>query len=251
MKMLKADQFLGKILRLPKRLIPQNKAVRILRGPLRGKRWVTGSGPEGWWLGFSEQEKLSFVSSVIRPGEVFFDVGANVGLYSLLASEKVGTSGRVFAFEPAKRNCAFFTRHMQLNSVQNVDLLSVAVGAKDGDANFDDEGDPVGFRLAATGKTRVKQRSIDSLVESKELPPPRYLKVDVEGGELQVLEGASNTVKNYRPDILIETHNRFVPGVHEACTNWLRSHGYDVMEFGSDQPKNEIYAKSSAHNSTR
>jgi FkbM family methyltransferase len=241
--MLQADQLLGKILRLPKRFLPRNILVRILRGPLRGKKWITGAGPEGWWLGISEQEKLRFVSQVIGQGEVFFDVGANVGLYSLLAATKLGPTGRVFAFEPAKRNCDFFTLHMQLNRVQNVDLLPVAIGTHDGAANFDDDGDPVGFRLSDKGKARVEQRSIDSLVQSKELPPPRYLKIDVEGAELQVLEGASATVERNHPDILIETHDRFVSGVHKACRQWLEGRGYEVTEFGSDSPKNEIYAK--------
>ena len=250
MKILQADQVLGKLLRLPKTLIPRNKSVRILRGPLRGRHWLTGAGPEGWWLGLSEQDKLKFVSDIIRPGGVFYDIGANVGLYSMLAAEKIGATGRVISFEPASRNCSFFRKHMEMNQVLNVDLLQIAIGDKDGEASFDDDGDPVGFRVAAAGKSRVQMRSLDSMVSTNELPPPSYLKIDVEGAELQVLQGASSIIKTHRPDIFIETHNRFVPGVHEDCSNWLRQHGYHVREFGSDNPKTEIFATASKTNNS-
>jgi hypothetical protein len=69
------------------------------------------------------------------------------------------------------------------------------------------------------------------------------LKIDVEGGEMDVLEGAKQVIEAYSPEIFIETHNRFVPGVHEACIAWLKKRGYDVAEFGSDRPPTEIFAK--------
>lgn len=241
MKFLQADHILGKILRLPKNLMPREKQVRILRGPLKGSRWLTGVGPEGWWLGLSEQEKLGFVASKVRKGGVFYDVGANVGLYSLLAANSVGPAGRVIAFEPSTRNCGFFKRHMEMNKIENFSLHQIAIAESDGVAKFDDDGDPVGFRVASHGKTTVQQRKLDSLVESKELPPPTYLKIDVEGAELEVLEGAKNIIKNHQPEVFIETHERFVPGVHQACIRWLEQNGYKVLEFCSEVPKIEIY----------
>jgi FkbM family methyltransferase len=244
--MLRADQWMGKLLRLPRKLIPKEAPVRILRGPLRGFRWLTGTGPEGWWLGLSEQEKLRFVAKVIAKDSVFCDVGANVGLYAMLAASKTGPAGRVFAFEPAARNCAFFREHMRMNHLSNVFLSQYAIGASDGEVSFDDSGDPVGFRVSDTGRTSVRLRSIDSLVESKEMPAPHYLKIDVEGAEMDVLKGAAKTIENHRPDVFIETHNRFVPGVHEACAEWLRQRGYSVAEFGGDEPPTEIYATTKA-----
>ena len=86
MGIFQSDRFIGKLLRLPKAFIPRHKTVRILRGPLRGKRWLTATGPEGWWLGLSEQEKLKFVAGLVSDGKVFYDLGANIGLYTLLAS---------------------------------------------------------------------------------------------------------------------------------------------------------------------
>lgn len=215
--------------------------VRMLRGPLAGYRWLTGVGPEGWWLGLSEQEKLRFVADKIQSGGVFYDVGANVGLYSLLAAKVLGPAGQVIAFEPSSRNCGFYKEHMRMNKIERCALHQIAVSENDGVASFDDDGDPVAFRMASHGKTTVKQRKLDSLVESKEIPPPRYLKIDVEGAELQVLEGAKNTIKNHKPDVFIETHERFVPGIHQACIKWLEQNGYDVVEYCSEEPKIEIY----------
>ena len=99
--------FVGMALRLPLRLIPRRAVVRILQGPLRGKRWIVGSSDHGCWLGSYEAAKLKKITELVRPGMVCWDVGANAGLYTLLFAELVGRAGRVFAFEPflAMLNC--------------------------------------------------------------------------------------------------------------------------------------------------
>jgi hypothetical protein len=94
-KLLK-DAPLGKIARLPLSLLPLGTVVRILRGPLRGKRWIIGSAMHRCWLGFFEYEKQQEISRQVKPSGVFWDVGASVGFYSLLASKLVVT-GKVFA----------------------------------------------------------------------------------------------------------------------------------------------------------
>ncbi len=94
----------GRALRIPLRLIPANAPVPILQGPLRGKLWVKGSSDNGCWLGSFEHDKQRLMSSMLQPGDTMFDVGANVGYYTLLASHRVGPDGRVIAFEPLPAN---------------------------------------------------------------------------------------------------------------------------------------------------
>jgi hypothetical protein len=81
---------LGRALRLPLRLIPKQAEVRILQGPLRGKRWIAGSSNHGCWLGSYEAAKQRKIIEFLRPGMVCWDVGVNVGFYTLLFAELVG-----------------------------------------------------------------------------------------------------------------------------------------------------------------
>ena len=89
------ETLLGRMLRLPFRLIPTNAQMRILQGHLRGKKWIAGSGNHGYWLGSYEYQKQRIFSEEIRPGDVVYDLGANVGFYSLLASFLVGPKARL------------------------------------------------------------------------------------------------------------------------------------------------------------
>jgi hypothetical protein len=120
----------GRILRSPLALLPRGLTVPIVQGPLRGWWWKVGSGIHGYWLGSYEADKQPRFASVIRPGDIVFDIGAHVGFYSLLASKMVGPQGRVFAFEPVQRNLYYLHRHLQLNRIANVTVVQTAVGER-------------------------------------------------------------------------------------------------------------------------
>ena len=127
---------LARILRLPLSLIPCEAGVRILRGPLRGMRWVKGAGPNTYWFGTYEVSHVRAFANKLAPGAVVYDVGANVGIYSLLASLRAGPSGRVYAFEPLERNLRYLRRHISLNNVQNCTVLAEAVCNEEGTRSF-------------------------------------------------------------------------------------------------------------------
>jgi FkbM family methyltransferase len=156
--------------------------VPILRGKLRGKRWVVGSGIHRCWLGFYEYEKQQVIAREVRPGSVFYDVGAHVSFYTLLASSLVG-HGKVFAFEPVPRNVAFLRKHLALNRVSNVEVLEVAVSDTHGRARFQIE--PTGFmgHLSNEGGIGVLTTTLDSLIQEGRILPPSYIKMDIEGAE--------------------------------------------------------------------
>src|SRR3989442_1960320 len=103
---------LGRALRFPLKLIPSDASIPILKGPLGGKGWIAGSSIHRCWLGYYEPAKQRAFSAAIESGDVVYDLGANVGLYSLLASFLVGPRGRVFSFEPVPRNLSFLRRHL-------------------------------------------------------------------------------------------------------------------------------------------
>lgn len=215
----------GKALRIPLRLIPPSTPVPILQGPLRGKLWVKGSSDNGCWLGSFEYAKQRLMSSMLHPGEAMFDVGANVGYYTLLASHKVGPSGCVVAFEPFPANVRLIKRHLRLNRVRNVSVHQVAVSDREGRARFAPNASNAMGKLSDAGSIDVAMVSLDSVVTTASLPDPTLLKIDVEGAELGVLRGAAKLLDRARPSILLATHGA---NVHQQCCDFLRGAGYLV-----------------------
>src|SRR5574341_673203 len=118
----------GIALRYPLRWIPHERVVPVLQGRLRGKRWIVGASVHGCWLGSYEYDKQKRFVREIKKGDVVYDIGAHVGFYTLLASELVGPSGQVIAFEPLPRNLGYLHRHLALNSCKNVTVIEAAVG---------------------------------------------------------------------------------------------------------------------------
>jgi len=235
------DTRLAKIARLPLSLLPRGTVVRILRGTLRGNRWIVGSALHRCWLGFYESKNQQVISKEVHPGSVFWDVGANVGFYSLLASRLV-CSGKVFSFEPVPRNLEFLRKHIVLNRLTNVEVLPIAVSDKDGISSFRLEQSGLMGRLSGEGSATVSTAALDTLVEEGKVLPPDYVKMDIEGAELLALRGASRTFQRFRPVLFLATHGR---EVEAECRCLLESWGYDYRNIGceSNRDMGEIIAK--------
>lgn len=216
---------LGRWVRTPLAWIPDGTVVPVLQGPLRGRRWVVGASIHGCWLGWYERPKQERFVRHVRPGDVVYDLGANVGFYTLLASRAAGPHGRVVAFEPVPRNLDFLRRHIELNRCDNVVVRPTAVGAADGTATFDADGDPSMGRLSEGGGLTVRVEGLDSLLHRGELPPPDLMKVDVEGAEASVFRGAQRLISRYRPVIFLATHGT---AARAECLDLLAAHGYSV-----------------------
>lgn len=223
---------IGRIIRAPLRLIPARAIVRILQGPLRGKRWIVGSGIHRLWLGSYEPLKMTLAAGWVKPGDTVFDIGANVGIYTLLFSQCVGSNGHVIAFEPSSRNAKYLRKHLQLNRVTNVSLKEVAISSATGNAAFDTSDDPSTGRLAAGGSIQVATTTIDSFVNSSCLTPA-LIKIDVEGAEVDVLRGGQNAWTTFCPRILLSTHSK---AIKRSCLELLAQWNYEVRELGDGQP---------------
>lgn len=143
---------IGKLLRLPLRLIPPGAKVPVLQGRLRGKTWIVEASIHGCWLGSFEYDKRRVMEKLVKEGSVVFDLGAHVGFYTLLASVLVGPRGQVFAFEPVSRNLFFLKEHLRLNRVANVTVMEVAVSDRSGEVAFDEgQGNSMGH-IALSGQ---------------------------------------------------------------------------------------------------
>lgn len=220
---------LSRILRWPLSLIPPDTQVRILRGPLRGKKWIVGAGPNAHWAGTYEVSRLRDFQRALRPGAVVYDIGANVGIYSLLAGFCVGPTGRVYAFEPLPRNVGYLRRHLAFNNLENCTVIEKAVCDQAGSLAFSAAGwNPSMARLSSDGEFMVPTTTLDACVYGSDaLRPPDVLKIDVEGAELQVLQGGLRAISEFHPAIFLELHSA---QLHNDCRAFLLDKGYGVEE---------------------
>jgi len=216
---------IGRLMRLPLKLIPTNAVLPILQGRLKGKKWIAGSSNHGCWLGSYEHSKRIVFERTVTEGSTCFDVGAHVGFYTLLASELVGPKGRVFAFEPLPRNVAYLRRHLELNRTGNVTVFEAAVSDSAGQASFEEAESSLMGRLSPGGGLRVKTLALDGLLSKGEIPSPNFIKIDAEGAEMHVLTGAQRLLADARPTIFLATHS---PELHRQCCDLLTSAGYSL-----------------------
>ena len=212
----------GKMLRLPLKLIPPETVMPILQGKLRGKKWIIGSGQHGAWLGSYEYEKQLLFQKMIQAGNVVYDLGSHSGFYSILASEIVGKHGKVVSFEPHPRNLHYLREHLRLNQAQNVTVIDAAVSDISGSVQFDGSGF-TGHISSHQGDLQVKTVSLDELIETNQIPPPDFIKIDIEGAEALALQGARSMLSKLHPPILLATHGS---EVHASCCQFLESLGY-------------------------
>jgi FkbM family methyltransferase len=142
------------------------------------------------------------LSRALRPGDVFLDLGAYVGPFTLLASRLVGPEGRVVAFEPDPVTRALLERNLAANGASNVIVAPYAVGDRDGRVSFVASGDSVGH-VGSEGDLEVEQVTLDGYCERQGLTPT-VAKVDIEGGEAAALSG-SEAIRHVR-ELVLEVH---------------------------------------------
>lgn len=147
----------------------------------------------------------------VRPGDVVFDVGANLGAYTMLFAQWVGATGRVVAFEPAPAPYAGLSRLLEANALSaRVTLINAAVSASEGFGTFLGDGVDGASRLVRApraGTLDVPTVTIDAVCR-REGVMPRLLKIDAEGAELDVLRGARDTIAAGGPalKVYVEMH---------------------------------------------
>jgi FkbM family methyltransferase len=222
----------GKVIRLPFKLLPAGAVVRVLRGPARGMRWIADSTAHGFWLGYWELEIQHRFAARLRPGDVVYDIGAHVGLYTMLSSPKVGPEGHVYAFEPFPRNAGYLRRHIELNRLTNCTVVEAAVSASMGLRKFDPTEHRSAGHLSDSGQITVRSLSIDEFIfGSTGRRPPTAIKIDAEGAEMEVLAGGSRTLTQYSPFIFLETHSE---ALDLRCCSLLRAAGYFLERLGAE-----------------
>jgi FkbM family methyltransferase len=202
-----------------------------VRMPIRlsfGAWWVPRNDNLGESLlaGTFETNEMHFVGRLLRPGMTVLDVGAHHGLYTLLASKGVGRSGRVFSFEPSPRERRALRLHLALNLCRNVKVQGLALGSSETEATLHVvQGSQTGCNslrppevFSSTAPLRVRVTSLDAWLKLNGISSVNFIKLDVEGGELDVLKGASQLLERRpRPVFLVEVEDvRTIPWGYRA-----------------------------------
>jgi FkbM family methyltransferase len=210
-----------------------------------GGWWLAGIGAvdRGVLLDRFESSELRFVERFIKPGMTVFDVGAHHGLYTILASKATGAEGRVHAFEPSPRERAQLKRNLGLNRARNVQIHSVALGRESGKETLylvDGTEDGCNSLRApnveqVTIPVEVRVQPLDDFLRQSGVQGIDFVKLDVEGAELSVLEGAEGLFRSpHRPVILAEISDvRTGPWGYAAreIIEWLGRKGFEWFEL--------------------
>lgn len=199
----------------------------IIRGPLKGKRWIVGAAAgDGKGLSIiinqSEPEQLKYAAGLLQDDFICFDIGANVGFYTLLFSLK---AREVYSFEPLPRNLMYLAQMIRINSLSNVRIIPCAVSDASGIRRFSDEKRHSLGHLSQNGTIPVLTTTCDQFVSETGISP-QLLKIDVEGSEFSVLKGAHSLLQSAHPSILLSTHSN---ELRESCLSYLNTLGYKTI----------------------
>jgi FkbM family methyltransferase len=183
----------------------------VLQGPAAGLRIGARDASADYAEGTNERPVQDALTRLLEPGDTFFDVGANVGFFSLLAARLVGREGRVVAFEAVPHIAARLAANARINGFSQIEVVGSAVGATPGRKALHVTDHPGGATLAEdsgaadiVSTTEVDVVSLDVLVESGSAPSPDVIKIDVEGYEAAVLAGMRRLLLEARPRLIVE-----------------------------------------------
>ena len=218
----------SRLLRRLANLYREGSVVSIRTGHAAGIRWRRRHRyVNGYWLGHYELPIQEALVRLLRPGAVFYDVGANAGFFTALAARLVGPEGQVYSFEPLPENLEALRDLVALNGFRQCEIVPRAVGREEGEAEF--HVGPGGNAEAHLGDKRdggestlrVTLTCLDAFLADHRAPD--LVKIDVEGAEADVLAGAERLLCE-GTTLLIELHGHAVARTVAAL---LRERGYE------------------------
>ncbi len=200
--------------------------VRVKSGVAMGARWTLFPW-SSYWRGTHEpdvQRALMVLGGGTITGWNCWDLGAHYGIYSVALARRVGPTGQVAAFEPNPASFARLERHRRMNRLSWLKTYQAAVSDQSGSSELLNDGVPDSTTThlrhddeghnAGTASVSIRTLRLDGLVESGELRPPQFVKVDVEGHGHRAIEGMRLALAASRPTLLIAFHSdREVRGV--------------------------------------
>jgi FkbM family methyltransferase len=222
--------------------------------PPRGVVRLRASETIGWaWLvyGSFERAELEFAGEVARRGGWVFDVGGNVGVFSVSVAQSVAPGARVVAFEPLPGNVARLRENLGRSGLDNVDIVEVAAAASPGEADLLSADDSAYSGLVASVEegrrgriVRVPLATIDSVWLERGAPQVSLMKLDIEGGELEALRGATALLERCHPTLMVEATT---PAHVASLEQLLAPFGYSRWQPAGFEPWNHVFRVAGGH----
>jgi FkbM family methyltransferase len=203
-----------------------------------------------YFLGYYELRETKLFKKILRAGDTFLDVGANIGWFTLVGSRAVGSNGKVVSFEPSSHIYSHLQQTVNINALKNVKVEKLALSDENGIAilsgiSADNEG--TGSIVSSTkkledsAKEEVKTITLDNYWHQENLGKIRLIKIDVEGAELKVLKGAQSLLKEKVCEyIIFEVNDKRLREMGSSSMELLslvKSLGYDLFSIGTFQVK--------------
>lgn len=209
--------FLGVYFKVYKRIYSSIKEEKLIKTPMGPYIYVRywDCVERGCAIGTWERRYMDFFCSKIKEGDVVVDVGAYIGFFSLLAPERVGSTGCVYSFEPVPRNYERLMRNIKVNQAENVKAYNFGLSDKNETLSLSVPRDiPAESSLAGSWTELTKGTKLNKdIVKAKLIPFDQFfkdenlsrvdiVKIDVDGAELKVLKGMRNTLSNSNDAVL-------------------------------------------------
>lgn len=223
--------------------IPAWKSNTIIRGKQHG--YLMRLDCSDWcqrltyYLGrYYELAVLKTMDALLRPGDHFVDIGANIGMLTLHARHLVGATGRIDAFEPNPVCQAAITEHLRMNNIDNVVLHPCALSDVPGQMTLHMTSEHSGTATLTAVTGGSNNITVDVMLGDDELQgSPRLIKIDVEGFELHVLRGVQQTLYN-TPFVLMELIEGHLKRAGTSVTEiaaFMQTRGYKPYGLSSSR----------------
>lgn len=173
--------------------------------------------------GLYEKLTTNIVKRLLRPGYIFVDVGASFGYYTILAASIVGPRGKVIAFEPEPTRFIFLKTNIKINRFPHVIAVNAAVSNVNGESHFYISGEESSLYMRPGPQIKVKTVRLDEFLESIGINSINMIKIDVEGAEMLVLEGAEKVFRRSK-------NLRLIIELNPQALKVAKVHPYDLIE---------------------
>jgi len=218
--------------------------VTISSGGLEGFRcYLDLKTEKDYWLGTYEIDLQEAASTLIKKGDVVYDVGANIGYMSMLFARYAGMEGKIFAFEAFPQNVERMKKNITINNLENqIIVLNYAVVDSNKEVSFlvgpshetgKAEGSVGRKETAYRDRIIIQGISLDDFVFSLDNPLPDVVKMDIEGGEVMALPGMKRVLQEGRPLVFLELHG---PEAATQAKRILQTVHYDIHSLEKGFP---------------